>query len=156
SLLNFQGALAQESGNKIKQPKKLKLGVASYSLNKLPVEGVIALLTKLQINQVSLYKTHCPWTTGTPDVCREIVRKFSNAGISVTSTGVVDLTNDESANRTAFANVRAAGLSMLCGRPTIDALPLVDKLVKEYDIKVAIHNHGPGDLYPSGEDVWSA
>jgi sugar phosphate isomerase/epimerase len=43
---------------------------------------------------------------------------------------------------------------MLCGRPTLDGLPLVEKLVKEYDIKVAVHNHGPGDLYPTSEDAW--
>jgi sugar phosphate isomerase/epimerase len=149
SLLNIP-ALAEEAA----RPRELTLGVASYSLNKLTVAGVIALLKQLQIDRVSLYKTHCPWTTGTPETCREIVRKFSDAGISVTSTGVIDLTKDEAANRVAFANVRAAGLPMLCGRPALDALPLVEKLVKEYDIKVAIHNHGPGDLFPTGEDAW--
>ena len=152
SLFNV-AASAEEETNRV---EKLKLGIASYSLNKLSVEGVIALLTELRINRVSLYKTHCPWTTGTPEACRAIVQKFSDAGISVTSTGVIDLTNDETANRTAFANVRAGGLPMFCGRPALEALPLVDKLVKEYDVKVAIHNHGPTDLYPSGDDVWKA
>jgi sugar phosphate isomerase/epimerase len=110
----------------------------------------------LQIDSASLFKTHCPWATGTPDQCRAIVKQFTDAGLVVSSTGVVDFTTDEAAARAAFENVSAAGLKTMCARPTPDALPLVERLVKEYDIKVAIHNHGPTDLYPTGEDSWKA
>lgn len=36
------------------------------------------------------------------------------------------------------------------------SLDMVENLVKEYDIKVAIHNHGPDmpELYPTAESVW--
>jgi inosose dehydratase len=37
-----------------------------------------------------------------------------------------------------------------------DSLPLLDKLVKEYDLKVAIHNHGPTEALATGMDVWKA
>lgn len=40
--------------------------------------------------------------------------------------------------------------------PALDAFPLLDRLVKEYDIRLAIHNHGPGDLYPSPYDSLKA
>jgi len=70
--------------------------------------------------------------------------------------GVVDFTTNENAVRKAFENVCAAGLKTMCARPTPEALPLVEKLVKEHDIKVAIHDHGPTDLYPTGEDAWKA
>ena len=34
-------------------------------------------------------------------------------------------------------------------------MPILDKLVKEFDIKLAIHNHGPEDkLWPSPFDIW--
>ena len=135
---------------------KLKLGVATISLSKKNIEGVIAALKQLRINSASLYKTHAPWATGTPDQCRAIAKQFTDAGIIVSSTGVIDFTTDETAARAAFENVHAAGLSTMCARPTPDSLPLVEKLVKEYDIKVAIHNHGPTDLYPTGEDAWKA
>jgi sugar phosphate isomerase/epimerase len=135
---------------------KLKLGVATISLTKKNIEGVIAALKQLQIESASLYKTHCPWATGTPDQCRAIVKQFTDTGLVVSSTGVVDFTTDEAAARAAFENVSAAGLKTMCARPTPDALPLVERLVKEYDIKVAIHNHGPTDLYPTGEDSWKA
>lgn len=139
-----------------KRPDRLKLGVATISLSKKTIAGVIAALKQLQIDGAALYKTHAPWATGTPGECQAIVKQFTDAGIAVTSTGVVDFTTDEDAARQAFDNVRAAGLKTLCGRPTPEALPLVEKLVKEYDIKVAIHNHGPTDLYPTGADAWKA
>ena len=135
----------------------LKLGVASYSLAKLPVEDVIKVLKQLEITAVSLYKTHAPWADGTPDECKAVVQKFSDAGIAVTSTGMIELPNDEAVVRKALDNVRAAGLKTFCGWvKQTDSLPLMDTLVKEYDLKVAIHNHGPTELLATGMDVWKA
>lgn len=139
-----------------KAAPKLKLGVATYSLNKYSAEAAIAILQELQIDSASLYHTHAPWTTGSVADCQAAVKPFKDAGITVISTGVIDLTTNEAAARKAFDNVRGAGLPMMCARPTHEALPLVEKLVKEYDLKVAIHNHGPTDLYPTGDAVWTA
>jgi len=134
----------------------VRLGIASYSLASLTVEQVIPIVLQLEIKTVSLFKNHAPWSTGTPEQCRAAVQKFTDAGIAVTSTGVVDLPNDEAAVRKAFENVRGAGLKKFCGRPALDAFPLVDRCVKEYDLRVAIHNHGPADLYPSPYDATKA
>ena len=81
--------------------------------------------------------------------------QFTQAGIVVTGTGVVDFTADtKKAARKAFENVKAAGVAKICARPQIESLPLLNRLVKEYDVKLAIHNHGPTDLYPTSTDVW--
>ena len=107
----------------------LKLGVASYSLAKLPVEGVIAVLKELEITGVSLYKSHAPWADGTPEQCRAVVQKFSDAGITVTSTGMIELPNDEAVVRKALDNVRAAGLTTFCGwLKQTDSLPLLNRM----------------------------
>ncbi len=98
---------------------------------------------------MSLHSAHAPWATGTVEACREVVTKFADAGIRVTSTGVIDLPNDEAIVRKAFENVRGAGLSKMAGRPAPAALPLVEKFVRETDVRVAVHNHGTGDLYPT-------
>ena len=133
----------------------LRLGVASYSLSQMPVEQVIEVLTQLELKAASLYKTHAPWADGTPEQCRAVVQKFKDAGIAITSTGMIELPNDEVAVRRAFDNVRAAGLTTCCGwLKQTDSLPLVDKLVREYDLKVAIHNHGPTEQLATGLEVW--
>jgi sugar phosphate isomerase/epimerase len=153
-------ASAAETNSSLRKTSRapaLRLGVASYSLAKLPVEDVIAALKQLEITGVSLYKSHAPWADGTSDECKAVVQKFSAAGITVTSTGMIELPNDEAVVRKALDNVRAAGLKTFCGwLKQTDSLPLVDKLVKEYDLKVAIHNHGPTEALATGLDVWKA
>jgi sugar phosphate isomerase/epimerase len=135
----------------------LKLGLASYSLSKLTVDEVIAALKQLEITAVSLYKSHAPWADGTPDECKSVVQKFTDAGITVTSTGMIELPNDEAVIRKALDNVHAAGLTTFCGWvKQTDSLPLLDKLLKEYDLRVAIHNHGPTEALATGMDVWKA
>jgi inosose dehydratase len=132
----------------------LKLGVASVSLSTLPPEGVITVLKQLDIHYTTLYKTHCPWD-GTPEQCRAAAKKFTDAGIAVTGSGVIVLPNNEASVRRTFENARAAGLFAIDCTPAFDAFPLVEKYVKEYDIRLAIHNHGPGDkYYPSPYDAW--
>jgi inosose dehydratase len=159
-LIGVPSTQAVDTTSSIKQAGRapaLKLGVASYSLAKLPVEGVIEVLKQLEINAVSLYKTHAPWADGTPEQCRAVVQQFRDAGITVTSTGMIELPNDEAAVRKALDNVRGAGLATFCGWvKNTDSLPLVDKLAREYDLKVAIHNHGPTEKLATGMDVWKA
>ena len=135
---------------------RFNLGLASFTFAKLSPEEFIPVLRRLELSTVSLYKTHAPWPDGTPAKCRAAVQKFADAGITVTSTGMIEITNDEASVRRAFENVRAAGLKMCSAHQKADALPLLDKLVKEYDLKVAIHNHGPTEDFPTGLSVWNA
>lgn len=128
----------------------LKLSVATISLRDLPVATVAAVLKQLQIDYVSIYRTHAPFEKGTPEECRAAAQAFRDAGLTVATSSVVALTNDEAATRRAFDNARAAGLPFMTCRPTPEALPLLERFVKEYNIGLAIHNHGPEDkIYPS-------
>jgi len=134
----------------------LKLGLASYSLASLSVEEVIATLKQLQLENVSLYKAHAPWS-GTAAECRAVAQKFKDTGIAITGSGVIELPNEEAAVRKAFENARAAGLPVMVCKPAPDAFPLVEKFVKEFNLNLAIHNHGPEDkVYPSPLDAWKA
>jgi sugar phosphate isomerase/epimerase len=139
-----------------KRASPLRLGVAGFTFAKFSVEEVIAALKSVGIDAFTAYKTHVPWSDGTPERCRTIVEKFAAGGITITSTGMIDITTDEAAARRSFENVRAAGLKLFCARQKSEALPLLDKLVKEYDLKVAIHNHGPTEPFPTGLSVWNA
>jgi inosose dehydratase len=130
--------------------RRLNLGVASISLKDLAVESVIGVLQHLEIDQVSIFRTHALFEKGTPEDCRATAQKFRNGGINPWTTSVVNLINDEAAVRQAFDNVRTAGMTMMTCKPLPEALPLVERFVQEYDIRLAIHNHGPEDeVYPS-------
>ena len=55
----------------------------------------------------------------------------------------------------AFAYAKQAGMKVIIGVPDHQLLPIVDKKVKEYNIAVAIHNHGPGDeIYPLPSTIY--
>jgi sugar phosphate isomerase/epimerase len=134
----------------------LKVGVASYSYNRLPLEAAIQGVRRVGVGYVSIKDAHLPLKS-TAEQRQEVVRKFRDAGITPLSCGVVNLTDDEAAIRNAFEYARDAGIPTIVCKPTRESLPTLDKLVKEFGIRLAIHNHGPEDkVWPSPLDVWEA
>lgn len=133
----------------------LRLGIASYSLRELPLDNAIAVVKALRVPNMALFRLHCNWEGASVDECRAVGEKLKAAGIALTGSGVINLTEDEAKSRKAFENVRAAGMQTMVCKPTLEALPLVAKLAKEFDQKLAIHNHGPEDkLYPTPAVIW--
>ncbi len=134
----------------------LRLGVATYSLRSLNVDDTIATLKALRIVNAGVFRNHVPWG-GTVEEVRAAAQKFKDAGIALTGTGVINLPNNEVELRKAFENAKAAGLQTMVCKPEIAALPLIEKFVKEYDQKLAIHNHGPEDkVFPTPEVAFNA
>jgi sugar phosphate isomerase/epimerase len=132
----------------------LKLGVATYSLMRLPTAEVVAALKELGIQNAGAFRGHINWK-GTPEECRASAKLFQDAGIAITGSSVIELPNDEALVRKAFENTRAAGLPTIVCKPARNALGLIEKFVKEFDVRLAIHNHGPeDDVYCSPYDAW--
>jgi len=137
--------------------ERLRLGVASYSLRNLSLDDAITATKALRISNIALFRNHCNWEAASADECRAVGEKLKAAGLALTGSGVVNLPNDEAKCRKAFENVKAAGMQSMVCKPDLAALPLIEKLVKEFDQKLAIHNHGPEDkLYPTPEVAWNA
>lgn len=135
----------------------VRLGVASYSTRTMTLDETISVLQVLRIKNTGLFRAHCDWESATVDVCRAVGEKLRAAGLTLSGSGVVNLPNDEAKLRQAFENVRAAQMSTMVCKPQMAALPLVEKLVKEYDQKVAIHNHGPEDkVFPTAQSAFEA
>jgi sugar phosphate isomerase/epimerase len=133
----------------------LRLGVTSYSTRTLSLEATIETMKVLRIGNLALFRAHCNWEAATAEECRAVGEKLKAAGLTLTGSGVVNLPNDEAKARKAFENVKAAGMATMVCKPAKDAFPLVEKLAKEFDQKLAIHNHGPEDKeYPTPEVIW--
>ncbi len=139
------------------KPTALRFGCATYGQRALAVDDLLTALKALRIPNVALFRAHLNWETATPDEVRAVAAKCTAAGVTITGTGVVNFKNNEAACRLAFENAKAARLPLMVCKPDLDALPLVEKLAKEYDQRLAIHNHGPEDkIYPSPYDVMKA
>ncbi len=131
----------------------LTLGLASYSLRSLSLDQTIAACLRLGLKQVAFKSMHMPLELPDADL-KAIGEKVRTAGLDLYGAGVVYM-KTEAEVLNAFRYAKAAGLRMIIGVPNHDLLPLVDQQVKATNIKVAIHNHGPGDeVYPSPDSVY--
>jgi inosose dehydratase len=132
----------------------LKVGVASYSFIRLPLDATIQGIRRVGVHYVSIKDAHLPLKS-TAEQRKAVVAKFRDAGITPISCGNISMKGGESGLRNAFEYARDAGIPTIVCAPTREALPALDRLVKEFNIKLAIHNHGPEDkVWPSPLDVW--
>ena len=134
----------------------LKVGVASYTFSKLPLDVTIQGIRRVDVHYVSIKEAHLPLKS-TAEQRKAVVAKFKEAGITPLSCGNISMRGGESELRNAFEYARDAGIPTIVCAPTKENLPALDRLVKEFNIKLAIHNHGPEDkIFPSPLDVWQA
>src|SRR5579884_889465 len=134
-----------------------KLGVASYSLRKFTRAQAIQMIVRLGVKYVSIKSFHLPYES-TPDELRAARAEFENAGLTILSGGNVPFGKPDQADiRHQFEYAKLAGMPMLVCAPTHQTLPLLVPYVREYDIRLAIHNHGPEDKqFPSPLSVLAA
>lgn len=136
----------------------LKIGVATYTFREWPIEQCIAGVKRVGLQYVSIknVKNHVD-LSHTPEERKQRAQMFRDAGITPLSVGNVGMKNDEADVRRAFEYARDCGVKVMVCAPPKDAVPLLDKFVKEFDIRLAIHNHGPEDKqFPSPYDVMKA
>ena len=132
---------------------KLTIGLASYTLRKYSVSQLIDICKRLNIKEVALKNFHLPLDASDSEI-QATISKLKDAGLNIYGGGVIYMKN-EAEVKNAFRYAKAAGMKMIIGVPNHDLLPLVEKYVKENDIKLAIHNHGPGDdVYPTPATVY--
>lgn len=132
---------------------KFSLGLASYTLRNFKVDQVLTISKKLNLKYLCFKDVHLALNS-TPEQISEVVKKVKDAGCELYAGGVIYMTSENQVNQ-AFDYAKAAGMKVLIGSPNHDLLPLVEKKVQQYDIKVAIHNHGPGDKnYPTAESIY--
>ena len=134
-------------------PDRVEIGIASYGLRKLSVDEVIELMNDLQLSKISIKSMHLPLDSGREHI-ESTIKKMRDAGLDPYAAGVVYMKSGEEVEN-AFEYAKIAGFEMIVGVPDYDLLDLVEEKVKEYDITIAIHNHGPDGLpYPSARDAY--
>jgi len=146
SLAGASSSIGQVRGRAGKQ--QFKLGLASYTLRKFNLDDTLAMTKRVGLQYICFKSFHLPLDS-TPAQIRDVVTKVKEAGLILYGGGVISMKKEDQVNN-AFDYAKAAGMKVIVGVPAPEMLPLVNKKVKQYDIKVAIHNHGPGDkIYPT-------
>src|SRR4029453_9760763 len=104
----------------------------------------IKAMQRLELKYISIKDFHLSLDSSLEERLA-VIQKFKNAGITALSCGNITMENDEANIRRAFQYAKDCGLPTIVCSPHPDSMPLLDKMVKEFDIKIAIHNHGPED-----------
>ncbi len=148
---NAYGQLTEANG----KPSPVKLGLASYTFRNFPRAQMITWMKQLNITGLNPKdaKDHLPMD---PTAEAQALSDYEGNGIHLHAAGAIYFQKDDDDDiRAKFEYCKRAGVKVIvAGDPAPATLPRVEKFVKEYDIKIAIHNHGPEDkIFPSPHDV---
>jgi inosose dehydratase len=137
------------------RPNPLALGLQSYTLREFPVEKAIELAKELGFAHVEFTRKHVSPETP-PAELEAVKRKMAAVELRISAQGVNPFTKDHAANRRVFELAKRMGNRNISADPSEDSFDSLDKLVAEYDLRIAIHNHGPGSRYDKIADVLKA
>jgi len=140
------------------KPSPIRLGLASYTFRNFERAPMIGFMKQLHITALNAkdVKDHLPMD---PDKEATAVADYTTNGIKLHAAGAIYFPKDEDDDiRSKFEYCKRANISVIvAGDPTPETLPRIEKFVKQYDIRFAIHNHGPEDkIWHSPLDVLKA
>ena len=135
------------------KPSRLNLGMASYTFREFPLEDTLKMTKRLGLERIAFKSFHLPLESADEEI-KAIAEKTRAAGLDLYGCGVVYMRTPAEVEQ-AFHYANIAGMKIIIGVPNHDLLDMVNKMVDKHNIKVAIHNHGPGDrLYPTPESAY--
>ena len=128
-----------------------KLGIQLFSLRGYPVEKALEHARDLGFEAVEFYPGMLP--IAVDESVSRMRERVTGLGLAVSAAFVGGFGKDGAANRRLFEYGKLLGTRTLVGDPAPDSFDSLDELVKEFDMRVAIHNHGPGHRYNKAIDV---
>jgi sugar phosphate isomerase/epimerase len=140
------------------KPSPVRLGLTSYTFRNFSRAQMIGFMKQLAVDGLNPkdVKDHLPMD---PAEEAAALADYAAAGITLHAAGVIYFPKDEDDDiRAKFEYAKRAGVGVIvAGDPAPATLPRLEKFVKQYDIRIAIHNHGPEDkVFPSPLDVLKA
>src|SRR5581483_3373255 len=132
----------------------IKLGIASYSFRKFSRAQAISMTLQLGTHYLNVKDFHLPLDS-TPEQIDVAVKEFHDAGIVLVGCGNVSFDKEDKNDiRHKFEYAKQARFPLIVCAPTHTTLPKLEKFVKEYNIKIAVHDHGPEDKnFPTPQSV---
>lgn len=131
-----------------------KLGIASYSFRKFSRAQAIQMTKQLGTPYLNVKDFHLSLDS-TPDQIEAAKKEFTDAGIIIVGCGNISFPKDDDADiRHKFQYAKLLGAPLIVCAPTHETLPKLGKYVEEFNIKIAVHNHGPEDKqFPTPQSV---
>lgn len=135
----------------------LKLGVASYSLRNFSREQAIDMTRSLGVRYINFKSMHLPYDASPADFALAR-QQLAAAGLELVGGGMITFETDtDDGVRKYFDYAKAAGMPTIVCTCKPATLLRIEKFARQYNVKVALHNHGPEDEnFPSPYDALKA
>lgn len=147
------GAASRTQAQETKKNYSFKLGCAGYTFVKYNLEDSLKMMDRVNVRQMSLKDFHLPINASDEKIA-EVLALFKAYRVTPYTVGPIYMKSEAEINN-AFAYAQKVGVKLVIAVPNYELIPLVEKKVKEYDFKVAIHIHGPDiKVFPHAADVW--
>ena len=128
------------------------LGLASYTFREFDLDSALAMAGRVGLLRIAVKSVHLPLESSEAEI-RAVAAKIRAAGIVPYGCGVVYMTSEAEVEQ-AFAYARTGGMEVIIGVPGHGLLGRAEQKVRETGVKLAVHNHGPGDLlYPTPASI---
>jgi len=134
--------------------EKFDVGMAGYTFANFDLDKTLETLEKCDVHYLCIKDFHLPLNS-TDEQIAAFHAKLKAKNVTGYAVGPIYMRSTQEIDN-AFEYAKRVGVKLIVGVPNYELLPYVDKKVKEYDVKYAIHLHGPDmPLYPDAEDVWN-
>lgn len=131
------------------------MGIQSYTLRNFNLAEALRHIEGLKLHYVEFFGAHFS-PDSTDAQIKEMQSQLDRAKLRISAHGVNGFSKDHAANRKLFEFAKRAGFKTITADPAPDSFDSLDKLCEEYQIRIAIHNHGPGHRYDKLADVQKA
>jgi inosose dehydratase len=130
-----------------------ELGLASYTLRAFTTDQAIEMTKRLGLSRICFKDFHLKMDATNEEIATTVA-KVKAAGLELYAAGVIYMKTEAQVDR-AFEYAKAAGVKMIVGVPNYELLEYTNTKVQQYDLPVAIHNHGPDNpLYPTPQSAY--
>lgn len=130
------------------------LGMAGYTFAHFNLETTLATMKRLDVHYLCIKDFHLPLNSNAEQIAA-FHAKLAESGVKGYAVGPIYMKTTEAVDQ-AFEYAKRVGVNLLVGVPNYELLPYVETKVKQYDIRLAIHLHGPDmNLYPDATDIWN-
>jgi inosose dehydratase len=139
---------------KEKKEDTFKLAMAGFSFVNFKLDESIEMMKKTDVHYLCIKDFHLPYKSTAEEIAA-FHAKLKAADITGYAVGPIYTKTHEDIDN-AFDYAKRVGVKLIVGIPNHEDLKYVEQKVKEYDIRYAIHNHGPEDkLYPNATSVYN-
>ncbi len=130
-----------------------KLGMAGYTFVNFDIDKTLETMQRCDVHYLCIKDFHLPLDSSDEQIAA-FKEKLGSKSVTGYAVGPIYMRSEEEVDR-AFEYAHRVGVKLIVGVPQYELLPYVDRKVKEYDVKYAIHLHGPDmPLFPDADDAW--